>query len=123
MILGAAILPVSLLWFGWSTNVHWMSQVLAGYFVGLSLQLMFISGLVYMVEVYITCANSAVSIHIAVRSVAAASFPLWAQPMYETLGVEYTATALAVFSALILAFPVLFYKMGLKIRSWSTFTK
>lgn len=123
MILGAVIVPVALLWFGWSMNVHWISQVLAGYFIGLGLQLIFISGLVYMVEVYITCANSAVSIHIAVRSFAAASFPLWAQPMYETLGVEYAATTLAVFSALLLAFPILFFKMGLKIRNWSTFAQ
>ena len=46
MICGSFILPVAILWFGWSGNVQWISQVLACFFIGMSLQLIFMSGVV-----------------------------------------------------------------------------
>lgn len=45
MILGAVLLPPSLLWFGWSGDTHWVAQVIACFFIGLSLQLIFITGI------------------------------------------------------------------------------
>lgn len=77
MILGAAGLPIGILWFGWSGNVHWFCQVMAGWLIGLSVLLVFISGITYLVDVYPSCSNSAVSIHVVIRSVVAASFALW----------------------------------------------
>lgn len=52
MILGAALLPPSLFWFGWSGNVHWICQVIASYMIGYGLLLIFITGIVYLVDVY-----------------------------------------------------------------------
>ncbi|XXH05365.1 FAD-dependent urate hydroxylase [Hypoxylon texense] len=81
MILGGLLLPPSLLWFAWSGNVHWISQVLAMYFIGLTLMLIFISGISYIVDVYQIHANSAMSIHIIVRSLISSPFPLFATIM------------------------------------------
>lgn len=64
MILGAGILPPSLLWFGWSGDVHWICQVVASYMIGYGLLLIFITGIVYLVDVYQHHANSAMSIHV-----------------------------------------------------------
>ncbi|OJJ46008.1 hypothetical protein ASPZODRAFT_66922 [Penicilliopsis zonata CBS 506.65] len=121
MIGAACILPPALLWFGWSTETHWAAQVIACFFVGLALQLIFICGIVYIVDVYIPRANSAISIHVVVRSLVSASFPLWARPMYNSLGLEWTATVLAGVSAVLLPSPILFRIYGRKIRTWSRF--
>ncbi|RMJ13428.1 hypothetical protein CDV36_006913 [Fusarium kuroshium] len=121
MIAGAAILPVALLWFGWSMSTHWFCQVLAGYFIGVSVLLIFLTGIIYMVDVYHDCANSAVSIHVAFRSVFAATFSLWTGPLYETLGVERMSSVLAGVAAALLPFPIIFLIYGGRIRSWSRF--
>ncbi|KAF2117138.1 major facilitator superfamily domain-containing protein [Lophiotrema nucula] len=121
MILAGAILPPALLWFGWSQLTHWVSQVFACFFIGFSLVLIFVTGVVYMLDVYVENANSAISIHVVVRSIAAASFPLWSAPLYESLGVEWSATLLAGLSLLMLPFPVVFFVFGKKIRGWSRY--
>lgn len=122
MILGSFILPTSLLWFGWSGHLHWTSQVFACFFIGLSLQLIFMSGVVYIVDVYGANSNCAMSIQVVFRSFAAASFPLWSPPMYRSLGIPWSSTLLAGFSALLLPFPILFMRHGHRIRSSSKYT-
>lgn len=84
--------------------------------------LIFISGIVYIVDVYPSCANSAVSIHVVFRSVFAASFPLWTGPFYEALGVEWMSTVLGGVAAVLLPFPIIFLIYGKRIRSWSSYT-
>ncbi|KAF4973366.1 hypothetical protein FSARC_344 [Fusarium sarcochroum] len=121
MIVGAAILPVSLLWFGWSMSTHWFCQVLAAYFIGVSVLLIFLSGIIYIVDVYHECANSAISIHVAFRSVFAASFPIWTGPFYDALGVEKMSSVLAAVAAILFPVPIVFLIFGKKIRSWSRF--
>ncbi|RDW63360.1 putative MFS multidrug transporter-1 [Coleophoma cylindrospora] len=122
MIIGSCILPPALLWFGWSTYTHWASQVIACFVIGWALMLVFITGIVYIVDVYTINANSAMSIHIAVRSVVASSFPLWTTPMFDRLGVDWGMTVLAACCFVMIPFPVLFWMHGGKIRSWSKFS-
>jgi MFS transporter, DHA1 family, multidrug resistance protein len=121
MICGSFILPVALLWFGWSGGVHWMSQVLACFFIGLSLQLIFMAGVVYIVDVYGANSNCAMSIQVVVRSFGAASFPLWSSAMYRSLGVPWSSTVLACVAALMLPFPVLFMRHGKRVRAASKY--
>ncbi|KAJ9623503.1 hypothetical protein H2203_005765 [Taxawa tesnikishii (nom. ined.)] len=122
MIVGSLILPPSLFWFGWSTYTHWTSQIIAGYFIGLGLLLIFISGIVYLVDVYLINANSAMSIHVVVRSIVASSFPLFATPMYNRLGTAWASTLLGFLCLLMVPFPLIFYFYGARIRSWSRFS-
>ncbi|KAI3392832.1 hypothetical protein diail_5145 [Diaporthe ilicicola] len=122
MILGAGILPPSLFWFGWSGNVHWICQAIASYFIGYGLLLIFITGVVYLVDVYQHHANSAMSIHVIVRSLIACSFPLWANIMYDRLGLPWGTSLLAFVCIFMLCAPVTFYYFGARIRSWSKFS-
>lgn len=122
MILGAVLLPPSLLWFGWSGDTHWASQVISCFFIGLSLQIIFISGIVYIVDVYFLNTVSAISIHVMVRSLVSATFPLFEGPMYESLHINYSATLLAALSALIMVSPILLRIYGSRIRTWSRFS-
>lgn len=122
MILGAVLLPPSLLWFGWTGNTHWVAQVISCFFIGLSLQLIFITGIAYIVDVYLLNTVSAISIHVMVRSLVSASFPLFEGPMYGTLHINWSATLLACLSACIMVSPIIFKIHGARIRSWSRFS-
>ncbi|EEU35913.1 uncharacterized protein NECHADRAFT_35082 [Fusarium vanettenii 77-13-4] len=123
MMAGAVILPPALLWFGWSMRTSWVCQALASAFIGLGLQLIFISGILYLVDVYKVRIVPAMSIHVTVRSIFAASFPLWTKGMYDSLGIEWTASVLAGFSLVLAPFPFLFFMHGTRIRGWSKFTE
>ena len=123
MVLGAVLLPPALLWFGWSGNTHWSSQLIACFFIGLALQIIFISGIVYIVDVYQPLnVVSAISIHVMMRSLVSATFPMFEGPMYEALHIDYTATLLAVLAGVIMVSPVLLMVYGSRIRSWSRFS-
>jgi hypothetical protein len=122
MILGAVLLPPALLWFGWLGEVHWAAQVIACFVIGFALQIIFISGVVYIVDVYPLDTVSAVSIHVMVLSVVSATFPLFEGPMYQRLHVNWSATLLAGLSALIMVSPMLLRIYGVHIRNWSQFS-
>ncbi|KAJ5330378.1 hypothetical protein N7476_000161 [Penicillium atrosanguineum] len=122
MIFGAVLLPPAFLWFGWSGNAHWSCQVISCFVIGLALQLIFISGIVFIVDVYLLNTVSAISIHVMVRSMASATFPLFERPMYNSLGINWSATLLAGLSAVIMVSPILFMIYGARIRSWSRFS-
>ncbi|KAL2829134.1 major facilitator superfamily domain-containing protein [Aspergillus pseudoustus] len=122
MILGGAMLVPSLLWFGWSMRAHnAAAQIIACAPLGCALQLIFISGVVYIIDVYMPNGNSAISIHVAVRSLVSATFPLWGGLVYEKLGVEWTSTVLGGLGVLLVPSPVVFWFWGHRIRGWSRF--
>jgi DHA1 family multidrug resistance protein-like MFS transporter len=121
MILGAFILPPALFWLGWSQNTHWASAVIAAYFVGLGLLLIFISGIVYLVDTYLINSNSAMSIHIVVRSIVSSSFPLFAGPMFGGLGTQWACSLLGFVCLVMVPVPIVFYLKGKTIRSWSRY--
>lgn len=125
MILGAVVLPPALLWFGWTggrADVAWASPVLASFVIGYGLLLIFITGVVYLVDVYQHHANSAMSIHVVVRSLVACCFPLWANNMYDRLGIAWGTSLLAFLCVPMLFAPVVFYFYGARIRGWSRFS-
>ncbi|KAL3458380.1 major facilitator superfamily domain-containing protein [Aspergillus heterothallicus] len=121
MILGGLMLIPSLLWFGWSMRAHAAAQIIACIPLGCALQVIFISGVVYIIDVYMPNANSAISIHVAVRSLVSATFPLWGSIVYERLGVEWTSTVLGGLGVLLVPSPVVFWFWGSRIRGWSRF--
>ncbi|CEL11213.1 hypothetical protein ASPCAL14316 [Aspergillus calidoustus] len=121
MILGGMLLVPALLWLAWSSRTHPSSQIIACLPLGCSLQLIFISGVVYIIDVYMPNGNSAISIHVAVRSLVSATFPLWGRLVYQKLGVEWTGTVLAGVGVVLAGSPVVFWVWGHKIRGWSRF--
>ncbi|KAH8681501.1 major facilitator superfamily domain-containing protein [Xylariales sp. PMI_506] len=121
MIAGALLLPPSLFWFGWSGGVNPASQVVASYCIGLGLMLIFVPGITYIVDVYQFNSNSAMSIHVVVRSLVACSFPMFANIMYTKLGVAWASSLLAFLCVALAPAPIVFYLYGKQIRSWSRF--
>ncbi|KAI9702586.1 MAG: Citrinin biosynthesis cluster MFS transporter mrr1 [Candelina mexicana] len=124
MIIGAAVLPIGLFWFAWTSNpnIHWAPQVIAGVPIGMGILMIFLQGLNYLIDVYMMHANSAIAANTFLRSFAGAGFPLFATAMYRKLGVAWATSLLAFLSLAMFPIPVLFFIYGKKIRAMSRFS-
>lgn len=123
MFLGSILLPIGLFWFGWTSNKHiiWVPQVLAGIPIGFGILIIFMQGFNYIIDVYLMFANSAIAANTLVRSALGGGFPLFADQMYEKLGVPWASSLLAFLTAAMVPIPILFYIYGARIRSFSRF--
>jgi len=83
--------------------------------------MVFMPAVIYLVDVYLFDANSALAANAFVRSFVAAAFPLFATYMYEGLGIQWATSVLAFVCLALVPAPFIFYKYGKKIRSWSKF--
>ncbi|KAE9988982.1 hypothetical protein EG328_003298 [Venturia inaequalis] len=121
MMLGSFLIPLGLLWYGWSSDpsVHWSSQVLAGLMFSTGLFIIYISCLVYIVNCYLATANSAISANTCVRAIFGAAFPLFAKTMHLRLGVKWATSTLAFIAAAAIPIPILFFKYGARLRARS----
>lgn len=124
MILGSFLLPAGLFWLAWtsSSSVPWPAQVLSAVPIGSGIILIFMSAVVYLADVYLFDANSALAINTFVRSLVAAAFPLFTHRMFATLGVHWSLSLLGFISVALIPFPILLFKRGGSIRSWSKFS-
>lgn len=124
MMVGAVGLPIGLFWFAWTSNpgIPWGAEIIAPALVSASMFAIFISGLKYIVDVYLIYANSAISANTVVRSCFGAGFPLFANAMYHRLGFPWATTLLAFLAVAMAPVPVIFYLFGQKIRMWSRMT-
>lgn len=89
MIFGGCLLAIGLFWFAWTsapTSNPW-PQILAGIPVGIGVQVVLLQSLAYLVDIYTTNSNSAISGTVIVRSLIGGGFPLLAIPMYQRFGV------------------------------------
>lgn len=121
MMVGAVGLPIGLFWFAWTSNpnIHWGAEIVAPALVSASMFAIFISGLKYIVDVYLIYANSAISANTVVRSCFGAGFPLFANAMYQRLGFSWATSLLAFIAVALAPVPVIFYLFGQRIRQWS----
>ncbi|KAF2456447.1 MFS multidrug transporter [Lineolata rhizophorae] len=123
MILGGFLFPAGLFWFAWTADpgINWVPQVLAGIPIGAGILMIFMQGLNFIIDCYLTNANSGIAANTFVRSFLGAGFPLFATGMYHNLGVAWATSLLGFLSAALAPVPVLFYIYGAKIRSWSRY--
>ena len=124
VILGGVLFSLGLFWFGWSgyrPDVHWIVPTLSGLFTGFGLLAIFLQSLNYIVDAYLMFAASAIAANTFMRSLAGAVFPLFAQYMFEGIGVNWSGTLLGCVAALLAPIPFIFWKYGPKIRQKSKF--
>jgi DHA1 family multidrug resistance protein-like MFS transporter len=124
MILGSVILPIGLFWFAWTSdpNISWVPQVISGVFIGWGILMIFLQGLNYIIDVYMWHANSALAANTFLRSFAGAGFPLFAQYMYDGLGVAWATSLLGFLCIAMVPAPILFFLYGAKVRKMSKFS-
>ncbi len=124
MIPASFLVPIGLLWYGWSAEarIHWIMPNIgaailsAGQIVGSQcIQ-------TYIMDAYTKHAASAIAAIAVLRSLAGFGFPLFAQSMYNALGYGWGNTLLAfVAIGLGIPAPLLLWKYGERLRARSTF--
>lgn len=95
MIVGAAVLPIGLFWFSWTSSptiTPW-PQIFAGIPIGAGIQIITLQSLAYLIDIYSVNSASAISGVMIVRSLLGGLFPMIAIPLYTRLGVRRSQSA------------------------------
>ncbi|EMC92415.1 hypothetical protein BAUCODRAFT_77726 [Baudoinia panamericana UAMH 10762] len=123
MVAGGVVLVIGLFWFAWTSypSINPWPQIISGAFIGCGIIMVFMPAVVYLVDVYLFDANSALAANGFVRAMVAAAFPLFSTYMYEKLGVQWATSLLGFIALALVPAPIFFYLYGKKIRSWSKF--
>ncbi|OOF99641.1 hypothetical protein ASPCADRAFT_503632 [Aspergillus carbonarius ITEM 5010] len=119
LVLGCALVPIGLFWYGWAAEyrVHWIVPITGTFFVGAGIYYVHLVTQVYLIDSYTLYAASAVSAELALRCIFGATIPLAADPLYDALGLGW-GNSLLGFIALAFA-PSAFFllKYGERIRT------
>ncbi|KAM0703148.1 hypothetical protein Q7P35_009086 [Cladosporium inversicolor] len=123
MMVGGVVLVIGLFWFAWTSqpSINPWPQIISGVFIGCGIIMVFMPAVVYLIDVYLFDANSALAANTFVRSLIAAVFPLFAPFMYRDLGTQWATSLLAFLCLALVPATVFLYKYGAKIRGWSKF--
>ncbi|KAL1957353.1 hypothetical protein VTO42DRAFT_6142 [Malbranchea cinnamomea] len=122
--LGGVLFAGGLFWFGWTgfaRSILWIVPTLSGLLTGFGLLMIFIQLLNYIVDTYLMFAASAIAANTFVRSLVAASFPLFSRQMFNNMGIEWASTLLGCVAAALVPIPIAFYFFGRKLRVKSRF--
>lgn len=121
MIVAAIFLPAGLFWFAWTStpSIRWEAQIFSGIPIGASMIVILMQGFKYIVDLYLSCANSALALNTFARSSFGATFPLFATALYGNLGVKWASTLLGCIAAGLAPIPLAFYILGPRIRTLS----
>ncbi|KAM5357224.1 hypothetical protein ACJZ2D_016482 [Fusarium nematophilum] len=125
MIVGSVILSGGIFWFAWTSNpsTPWPAQVPAGVLIGCGSILVLMSGVVYLIEVYLVHANSALAFNNLVRCVIAATFPLYVTDLLVDAGLDVGGSVLGSICLVLSPVAFLFWRYGHTIRRWSKFAQ
>ncbi|KAK6206983.1 multidrug resistance protein [Colletotrichum tabaci] len=115
---GAFAIPLCLFWFGWSAkaDVHWIVPVIGSAWFSVGSTFLFNSVLNYLPDAYPAYAASVLAGNDLFRSAFGASFPLFANTMYERLGVNWASSLLGFLAIVFIPIPFVLYKVGANLR-------
>ena len=123
MIGGSFLIPIGLFWFAWTAapDIPWPSVVCAGVVVGLGMFLVFITCIIYLIDVYVKmdAVNSAMASNSMVRALFGTCFPLFASSLYHKIGTAWATSLLGCVSVAMVPIPIIFYIYGARIRARS----
>jgi MFS family permease len=119
MVVGVFLIPVGLVWYGWSAEArtHWIVPIVGTFFVGVGIYYVTLVTQVYLVDAFTIYAASAVSAESSLRSVFGAVLPLAGPPLYARLGMGWGNTLLAFVAAAFAPTSFLLIRYGEKIRT------
>lgn len=127
MMVGSLFLTAGLFWMCWTGDfqkrIPWIVPTLACSFVGFGFITIFQSCINYVVDRYTIYAASGLTVVTVLRSLFAATFPLFSQKMFDKLGTRYAGTLLGGLSGILVPVPFLFYKFDDFLRSRSKYSK
>lgn len=123
MAAGGVVLPIGLFWFAWtsSRSINPAPQIIAGIPIGCAVIMITLQGINYLIDCYTINANSAIAAMTLVRSLFGAGFPMFAGGMFHNLGISWATSTLAFIAIALIPVPILFFKFGAKIRTFSKY--
>ncbi|PWY89238.1 MFS general substrate transporter [Aspergillus heteromorphus CBS 117.55] len=123
MAVGGFLFTAGLFWFGWTAGVSysWVLPVVAAGMFGCGFCIIFGQCINFLVDTYGPYAASATASNTFLRSVLAAAFPLFSQPMFRNLGVGPAMSILGAVAAAAIPVPFLFMIYGKRLRKMSRF--
>lgn len=119
--LEAALLPIGLFWFGWTTysSIHWIVPCLGIGCAMMGIFSIYLAVFNYLADVYHRYASSALACQSFCRNILAAVFPLFSQIMFRRLGFPGASSLLGGIAVLLTIVPWVLVFQGEKIRSRS----
>jgi hypothetical protein len=124
MMLGSFFFSGGLFIFAWTSapKYPWYASCLGVVAMGFGFFTIFQAALNYLVDTFLQVAASAIAANTFLRSILAAAFPLFANPMFHNLGTPWATSTLAFISVAMIPIPYLFFIFGERIRArgkWS----
>ncbi|KAI5480759.1 MFS multidrug transporter [Pseudohyphozyma bogoriensis] len=116
---GGALCVFAFIWLGWTgykVSVPVALPALAGIPQGVASIFIFRSLQIYLIDTYERNAASATAAAVVCRSLAGATFPLFAEKMFVKLGVNWACTVLAGMMLVFVPVPYFFAKYGPRLR-------
>ncbi|KAH6988467.1 major facilitator superfamily domain-containing protein [Ilyonectria destructans] len=116
--------PVALFWFGWTAReeISWSSPAASIILFSWGNLCIYVSAIVYISETYPgSLVASAISANTLARYGFAAAFPLFALPMYKTLGIDWASGLLGFIALALLPVPWVLFRYGPQIRARSQY--
>ncbi|RDW88436.1 hypothetical protein BP6252_00468 [Coleophoma cylindrospora] len=122
-IVGAPLVTIGILWFGWTTypSIHWIVPIIGSAFFSCGVILVFSGVFTFLVHAYPTYAASALAAHSFARSMFAGGFPLFGTALYDNLGFQWASFLLAMITLVMVPFPYIFYRYGKQLRKISKY--
>lgn len=123
-MLGAPMLPASLFLFGWTArpHIHWISPVAAEALFSCGNLLIFTCASLYLTDSYgAIYGASAWSSNTFLRYLFATVFPLFAEQMYQGLGIGWASSLLGFVTLALMPIPFAFYVWGPRLRQNSKY--
>ncbi|PYH90317.1 MFS multidrug transporter [Aspergillus ellipticus CBS 707.79] len=124
MMLGSVVFAAGLFIFAWTSPPHipWIAPVIGAVLIGFGFFTIFQAALNYLIDTFQKVSASAVAANTFLRSLFAGCFPLFANIMFNRLGVDWAASVLGFVAVALIPIPYLFYVFGKRIRArgkWS----
>lgn len=123
-MVGCALNPASLFWFGWTANAgaFWPSPVVAAVPFAVGNIMVYSSGALYIMNSYGSLHGaSALSANSLLRYAGGGAFPLFTVQMFSALGIGWACSLLGFVSVALVPVPWVLYKYGHRIRAKSQY--
>ena len=123
-MVGCALNPISLFWFGWTANagVYWLSPVVAAVPFAVGNIMVYSSGALYIMNSYGSLHGaSALSANSLLRYAGGGAFPLFTVAMLSGLGIGWANSLLGFVSVALVPVPWVLFKYGERIRAHSRY--
>jgi hypothetical protein len=123
-MVGCALNPASLFWFGWTADarVYWLCPVIAAVPFAVGNIMVYSSGALYIMNSYGSLHGaSALSANSLLRYAGGGAFPLFTVQMFSVLGIGWASSLLGFVSVALVPVPWVLYRYGERIRAHSEY--